>query len=333
MADMLNIFDLEPSVISRDLKGKYLLLYGKPKCGKTSFAVQAPKTLVCAFELGLNALAGVHYVPITKWADFRKIMKQLKDPRAKEKYDTIVIDTVTIAFDLCEKYICMREGADSIRDIAWGQGWKMVSKEFQECMREITMLGFGLILICHSKERQSEFKDSEGNAIMSIEPDLSKNAYTVCNAICDIIGCINTEFENGQGVRYLYTRQTPTIFAGSRYKYLEPKIPFGYDELVNAIGDAIDKQVKNDGAVVVEHSSPVTVVKEKPFEEIMAEANEAWKAYLTAAANDEDKEYRLKILKSYVRQYFGAEEFKVSQATPDQADIVELFSAAIKELL
>ena len=44
MAD-IDIFNLEPSKISRDLKGKYLLLYGAPKVGKTSFAVQAPRAL------------------------------------------------------------------------------------------------------------------------------------------------------------------------------------------------------------------------------------------------------------------------------------------------
>lgn len=333
MADNLNIFDLAPSVISRDLKGKYILLYGKPKCGKTSFAVQSPRALVCAFELGVNALAGTRYVPMAKWTDFKKIMKQLKDPRAKEMYDTIVIDTASIAFDLCEKYICMRENVDTIRDIPWGQGWKMVSKEFQECMREITMYGFGLILICHSKEKPSEYRDEDGNALTYIEPDLSKNAYTICNAICDIIGCINTEFENGNAVRYLYTRQTPTIFAGSRYKYLAPKIPFGYAELVNAIGEAIEMSANIDGATVVDHVEPVFAAQARPFDEIMNEAKELWKAYIEAASDDEDKEHRFKILKSYVRQYFGTEEFKVSQATPEQADIVELFSGAIKELL
>ena len=30
MAD-INIFDLQPSKISRDLKGKYILIYGQPR--------------------------------------------------------------------------------------------------------------------------------------------------------------------------------------------------------------------------------------------------------------------------------------------------------------
>lgn len=335
MADMFDIFNLQPSVISRDLKGKYLLLYGEPKCGKTSFAVQTPRALVCAFELGVNALAGVRYMPVEKWASFKKIMKQLKDPRAKELYDTVVIDTVSIAYDLCEKYVCQREGVDSVREIPWGQGWKMVSKEFHECMREITMLGFGLVLICHSRQKQTDVKDEEGNPLMSNEPDLSKQAYTVCNAICDIIGYINIEFNpDGTSQRYLYTRKTPTIFAGSRYKYLDAKIPFGYNELVNAIGDAIDKEVMQDGAVAVEHTEAVVpLTSTRPIEEIIEDAKVVWKAYLDAASNDDDKERRLKTLKSLVGQYFGSDSFKVSQATPAQADIVELFTDSVKELL
>lgn len=120
MAD-INIFDLTPSVIDKSLKGKYLLIYGASKIGKTSFAVQAPRTLTCAFELGLNALSGQRYVPIPKWTDFKKVLSQLRKPQAKEMYDTIVIDTATWAYGLCEKYICQREGTEDLRSIPWGK--------------------------------------------------------------------------------------------------------------------------------------------------------------------------------------------------------------------
>jgi hypothetical protein len=40
--------------------------------------------------------------------------------------------------------------------------------------------------------------------------------------------------------------------AGSRFKYLAPKIRFGYQELVEAIGEAIDKSQSIDGATVVD---------------------------------------------------------------------------------
>ena len=61
---------------------------------------------------------------------------------------------------------------DNIKDIPFGQGWNMVAQELQEVLREITLLGFGLILICHSKKKASSYTDEEGNPISAVEPDI-----------------------------------------------------------------------------------------------------------------------------------------------------------------
>lgn len=333
MAD-IDIFNLQPSVIDKSLKGKYLLIYGASKIGKTSFAVQAPRTLTCAFELGLNALSGQRYVPIPKWSDFKKVLSQLRKPQARELYDTIVIDTATWAYGLCEKYICQREGVDELRAIPWGQGWGMVKNEFSEALREITMLGFGIILICHEKEKPTDIRDEEGNAITRVEPDGPRQMREIIDALVDIIGWIGNEFDpvTKESTRYLYTRQTPTVFAGSRYRYLSPRIKFGYDELVSAIGEAIDMAVKNDGAQVVDHVERVQI-KARPFQEVMNEARDIWGEYLNRAANEEEKEQRFNVMKDVIRRVFGTEDFKLSSAVPSQADLVELFIDEIKELM
>ena len=329
----IDIFSLEPSKISRDLKGKYLLLYGAPKVGKTSFAVQAPRALVCAFEMGTNALAGTRSLPMLKWSDFKKVISQLRKPQAKEMYDTVVIDTVSIAYALCEKYICQRESVDSIRDVAWGQGWGMLKNEFQEAFREITMLGFGVIFISHAKEKPTEARDEEGNAISAMAPDLPTAAYTIVNSLVDLIGYIAVEFDSSTGMseRYLYTRQTPTVFAGSRYQYLAPKIKFGYNELVEAIGEAIDKTVELDGAQVTDNTDRPQVTR-RPFQDIMAEAKEIWVSYLEAAPSEEDKENRVNVLNDIIVKIFG-KPTKLSQTLPSQQDLVELFIAEAKELI
>lgn len=211
----------------------------------------------------------------------------------------------------------------------------MVAKELQDGLREITMAGFGLILICHSKEKATPYTDSEGNAIVSVEPDLSKNIYTICNAVCDLIAYINEEFDsNGRPQRWLYTRQTPTIFAGSRWQYLEAKIPFGYQELVNAIGDAIQKQAELEGATVVDHAdTPSEFKSSRPFEEVMEEARTCWVQYLDSATNEEEKEQRLNILKDIIRRVFGTSDFKLSQAVPSHQDLVECFIDEVKNLM
>ena len=328
----IDIFNLKKTTISKDLSGKYILLYSKPKVGKTSFAAQLDKNLILATELGTNGLDNLSVVPIMKWVDVKNVLKQLRDPRAREMYNTVTFDTISIAADLVEKFICQRESVDSIRDVPYGQGWKMVAKELQETLREITMLGFGLILICHSKEKASNYTDEDGNPISSVEPDLSKNVYTVANAICDLIAYINVEFDkDGKSHRYLYTRQTPTIFAGSRWKYLAPKVEFGYKELVNAIEDAIEKQKDLDGAVVTDKQDFV-VEEKRPFKDVMEEAKNIWISYLNGAATDEEKESRLNILNDIITKTFGR-QVKLSQALPSQQDLVELFIQETKDLL
>lgn len=333
MANDIDIFSLEPSKISRDLKGKFLLIYGQPKTGKSTFGSQLPRSLFLNFEQGTNALAGIRSVPILRWSDFKKVLSQLRKPQAREMYDSIVVDTASIAWQLCEKYICQRESVDSIRDIPWGQGWGMLRNEFSECWREITLLGFGILFIAHSKDKPTEMRDEDGNEITAVAPDLPSQCYNIINSIVDIIGYLQVQMNNdGTSERYLYTRSTPTVFAGSRYQYLAPKIKFGYKELVDAIGDAIDKAVELDGAEVTDHTQ-IAQIKARPFQEVMGEAKEIWGTYLNTAANDEEKEQRFNVMKDVIRRVFGTEDFKLSSAVPSQSDLVELFIDEIKELM
>ena len=332
MAD-IDIFSLEPSKISRDLKGKFLLIYGQPKTGKSTFGSQLPRALFMNFEQGTNALAGIRSAPILRWTDAKKVLTQLRKPQAKEMYDSIVVDTASIAWQLCEKYICQRENVDSIRDVPWGQGWNMLKTEFSEFWREITLLGFGILFIAHSKDKPTEMRDEDGNAITAVCPYLPNQAYTIINSIVDIIGYLQVQMNpDGTSERFLYTRSTPYVFAGSRYQHLAPKIKFGYQELVDAIGDAIDKAVELDGAQVTDHTE-IAQIKDRPFQEVMAEAREIWGAYLNKAANDEEKDQHLMIMKDIIKKVFGTEDFKLSQAVPSQSSLVEYFIDEVKQLM
>ena len=209
----------------------------------------------------------------------------------------------------------------------------MLKTEFSECWREITLLGFGILFIAHSKEKPTEMRDEDGNTISAVCPDLPNNAYTIINSIVDIIGYLQVQMNpDGTSERYLYTRSTPTVFAGSRYQYLAPKIKFGYNELVDAIGDAIDKAVELDGAQVTDHTE-IAQVKARPFAEVMEDAKEVWSSYLGGAATDEEKDQRLNIMKDIIKKVFGSEDFKLSQAVPSQSDLVELFIDEMKDLM
>lgn len=325
----IDIFNIKPSVISRDLRGKYVLLYGKAKSGKTTAACAFPKALLCAFEKGYNAIGGVMAQDITKWSEFKLVLRQLEKPEARELYETIIIDTVSIAWDSCEQFVCAQNGVQKISDIPWGGGYTACKKEFEGALRKITQLGFGVVLIAHNSTRME--KDADGNEKEIIFPELPKRAAEICNGIVDIIGYIGNEYVDGQTQRWLYTRETPTLFAGSRFKYLAPKIKFGYDELVQAISEAIEKAEQIDGVKVVDSAEKTSVMETLDYNAVRAEAEELWHKLVQADPNNPDMEMAQRIMKR-VEINFG-HPMKLSEITEDQVDLYHLVVLDMRDLL
>ena len=320
----IDILNIQPSVISRDLKGKFVCIYSLPKVGKTSMACQFPKNLLLGFEHGWNAIGGVKAIDVTKWADFKLILRQLEKPEAKTMYDTITIDTIGIAWDACEQYICAQNGVQKIADIPWGGGYSACKKEFESCLRKITQLGYGLVIIAHV-ERRIE-KRADDSEVEILGPAIPKRAYEIVNQLVDIIGYIDVSWdEEGNTERWLYTRKTPTVMAGSRFKYLAPKIKFGYQELVDAIAEAIEKSEKIDGAKVVDKQENI-IEKTLSFNEVRNEAMELWNKLIELDPENS------KIILKKVEMVFGR-VMKLSEITEDQVDLFNLVVLDMRDLL
>lgn len=327
----IDIFNIQPTQLCKDLRGRFVMLYGQAKSGKTSMSAMWPKPLLVAFEKGYNALVGVRPADVASWADFKSICRQLKKPEAKELYETIVIDTIAIAYALCEKYILNREGVQAIGDIGYGKGWSMLKDEFETTFRELTQLGYAIVFIAHSKTKKTEYVDEEGNELDALAPDLPNAAYQIVNRMVDVIGYIGVEYDlkTGQSYRYLYTRGTPTIFAGSRYQYLAPKIELGYKQLVDAIAEAMEKEAELTGTGFVSESelNYNVGIPKRSFEETMTEAKDLWNKIIKAKG-EEGRE----AIKAAISQVFG-HDMQLSRATPEQQDMVELVIEDLRKVL
>lgn len=276
-------------------------------------------------------------VDITSWADFKQICRQLKKPEAKEVYETIILDTVALAYSLCEKYILAREGVQQISDIGYGKGWTMLKDEFEGTLRELTQLGYALVFIAHSKNRTTEYTDEEGNPLTAFAPDMPNAAYQIVNRMVDIIAYVGVEYDvkTGKSSRYLYTRGTPTIFAGSRYKYLKPKIELGYKNLVDSIAEAMEKEAQETGTTVLDTAVDYSMAREEvPFDELMADAKQTWLTLAEKAKvmDEERASVFINEMNNIVKRAFGR-DFKLSQATSAQRDMVEMALVDLKELL
>ena len=241
----MSLLDIKPHKVSRDLRGYSVMFYGEVKSGKTTNASKFPNALLLAFEKGYSALPGVFAKPMNSWGDFIKVLRELKDPAVKEKFETIVIDTADIAFDYAEQYICNVNGVSAIGDMPFGSGYSALAKEFDSKLRQIVQLDYGLVLISHSTDKT--FQNEDGTEYNKIVPTLPNRARLITSRLCDIIG-YSRQIETEAGPEtFLFMRGTPRFEAGSRFKYTSDKIPFSYANLVEDIAKAIDKQSEEDG--------------------------------------------------------------------------------------
>lgn len=326
----IDILNIQPSVISKDLRGKYVCIYGPEKVGKTTFGANLPRSLFCNFEIGTNFLSGIRAVNIKKWADFQVILRQLRNPEAKKIYDTIVIDTAGEAYRDCQNFIVNKEQVQDISDIPYGKGYGMVDSEFESAFREITMLGFGICWICHVKRKS--IPGSNDTIIEAVSPDLPDRAAKIINRLADITAYIDLyKNEDGTLSRRFITRETPYIKAGSRLRYLEPIIPFSYKDLIDAIGKAVDKQEELDGDVVVEHQEKnYAQVEIPPFKKIREEAEKIW-TELIGNGETEKQQLMFNTIQKKIENIFG-HPIKLSSITEDQVDLFYLLLLDMREL-
>ena len=326
----MGLLDIKPHQVSRDLRGYSVFLYGAPKTGKTTIACQFPGALLLAFEKGYSTIGGVLAQPINSWSEFKKLFVEFKDPAVKERYQTIVIDTADIAYSYCEKYICTRESDakhsyQNVADIPYGKGYAMAMDEFDECIRKILQLGYGLVIISHDQDKT--MKNENGEEYNQIIPTLDKRARLVCERTCDIIGyCREIEDQEGHKTVRMFMRETSRYVAGSRFKYTPDSIELSYDNLVKAIADAIDEQERvSKGTTTNSFNNLHTDDIEYDFPALMKEVQQTVGALMSGHPEMEHK------IVSIVDKHLGKGK-KVSDCTPDQAALVDLILYDLKHL-
>ena len=327
----IDLLGLQPHKVSRDLRGYSVFFYGEPKSGKTTIASKFPNALLLAFEKGYNALAGVMAQPINSWAEFIKVQRQLKDDKVKEKFSTIIIDTADIAYSYCEKYICSNNGVDTIADIGYGKGYALVGNEFDEKLRSIVQMGYGIVLISHATDKV--FKDESGQEYNKIVPTLDKRSNNIVARMADIIGYSRSVTDSeGNDKTLLFMRGTQRFEAGSRFKYTPDYIEFTYENLVNAIADAIDKQAKEDGKELFtdeRENNYVDTSTHLDFDELMKEFNEL----IGKFSKDEEKmaTFYAPRITQIIDNYLGKGK-KVNEMNRDQVEQLVLIIDDLKTL-
>lgn len=255
----IDIFSIQPSVVTRDLSGKSFLIYGERKSGKTTTACKFPKPILLAFEKGYNMLSGVIAQPINKWPEALDVKRQLlreeaevvAGKKAETTFKTVIVDTADLAFDMCESYILNKEGVEYLTETEMNRGYRALSKEFDTFFQDIVRAGYTLVAISHSDSKQVKDKVT-GEKYDRIQPTIQKRGFQVLARLVDITAYSSYETdESGVTHMMLYMRGDKYLEAGSRNKYTSEKIPFTYEALRDDMAQAIDRLENEDGATVV----------------------------------------------------------------------------------
>ena len=325
----IDLLNLQPIKINKDLKGKYVLIYGMPKIGKTTLAAQFPKNLLLAFEPGYNGLDNKMVQPITRWADFMTVINQLARPEVQEKFNTVTIDTADIAWDYCEKYICAQNPKDSgetpktLAEIPWGKGYDLCKKAYDDAFRKIAMLGYGLVFISH--EQIKNVKTEKGEEYQKIMPTLADRPKLIVNRLVDVIAYLRQSSEDGK--RYIYTRGNERFEAGSRFIYMSPKIEMSYENLVDDLVKAIEKQAEMNNTNLSDKNENTFFKANRTFDQVIEEAKDIFQRLMT-----KDKEKYAVEMNNIISRIFG-KPIRISEATPEQQELVEMVIEEWKALL
>lgn len=316
----INLLNIEPHKVSTDLSGYITYIYGAPKTGKTTLAVQMPKALLLAFEKGYNALPGVMAQDITSWGDMKQVFRELKKPEVKNTFESIVVDTIDIAADMCQKYICDQNGITTLGELGFGKGWTFFKNEFSLIFRGLTQLGYAVFFIGHDKE----VMDDDGKTKI-IRPALTSSTRQIITGMADIIGYAHQDKQYKQSVLTIRCGDD-SIECGSRFKYIKPEFPMSYNNLVEALREAIEKEAEEN------NNKFITNEKQKTDEDRVYDFTTLMKEFqgLVAAIMDESTDNASKIT-AVVEHYLGKGR-KASEITPYQAEFLYLINEDLKNL-
>ena len=220
--------------------------------------------------------------------------------------------------------MCNQAGVSTVKEIAaYGGGYKMVDDEFHSTLRELSFAGYGLFFISH--EKKITCKDDKGNDYDRAIPALADRPFNIINKMVDVIAYLRqVEVQEGEEIkqkRYLYFRGDNRFHAGSRFHYIVPYVELSYDNLVNAIYDAIDKEIAEKGGKSTEAENPYLA---RGFDDLMEEAKALW---VKAAENNKTGE-----ITKILEEEFG-KPTKFSEILSDQKDLLEKVLFKAREII
>lgn len=220
-------------------------IYSPPKVGKTIFCCGAPKPLLLDYEEGISSLRNhpdllitTQVLEMNNLAKLEAVLEafRLGTHRIVEEVDTIIIDTFTTLRTKRLREIMKRAVAKNNQRNLYNPSeneYGEVSQTLNQlCLEFLDIPNKNIIFTAHHVEKVD--KDS-GQRL--IRPQLPEAVINTVLGLSHVVGFLHTRQEKAGEVRYLQTRASSTVFAGSRLGELPPMIPNPhFDMILQAAG-------------------------------------------------------------------------------------------------
>ena len=315
MAVNVDIFNPQKTVIAKGLEGKSFLIYGSNSLGKTAQAVRMSKPFVIATESGLNATVGVAYNRVNSWADFKKLVKQFTSKatvdKARELYDTIIIDELYASALLCQDYIqtVIGGGALTVGDTVEGGKvnlYQAYEKEFFKMVNTLLSCNYTVVFIGHEQEKDGKmYPKGDKRSVDPVKDFVDYVIYLRSNGVDDEGKVIPSS---------AYLAETDQFFARSRFDTTPTYLPvWSAEALEEAVNMGIAGKEAESGVKAVsyaEQKAQNTSVA-YDYDTVMDQLQEVGQKF--AAANKMDE------LTEIVEDTLGKGK-KVSECTKKQLD-------------
>lgn len=152
---IIELDKLEKKGVSKNLKDYSMLLIGESGIGKSPLALDIygkDRTLALAFEDSYKGIDGAYVVNVNNYSELVAYIAQLEKPSLKEKFDTIIIDTLFLLDHCIEKAICDSYGVELLGDaLEYNRAYKIVDTKFLNIIKRLQRAGYTLCYIAHPK--------------------------------------------------------------------------------------------------------------------------------------------------------------------------------------
>ena len=174
--------------------------------------------------------------------------------------------------------------------------------------------------------KEATLDQPDGTQKMIIRPNLSNSTRETIAGMADIYGYAHQVAKDQMSV---LTLRDPSgiIECGCRFKYIPNEITLSYDNLVNAIHEAIDKEAnETNGKFVTNEKAKIVQAPTYDYNALMNEFQEMVGKIMNTDSSKGG------VIAEIVEKYLGKGK-KVSDTTPAQAEFVNLIVSEIKETL